>query len=104
MTVRNAQPMQHPVQGGAKVPTLIRAKDYPKDKYSAMWEIFIYQARDKHNEFIPNHFEWGARIYTWSVPTTLLEEEFGVAPSVNEARIASQTWVLGQMPKYKREG
>lgn len=72
--------------------SLINVADYPSSQYRAYWEIQL----DSSN------WAWEARIL--SVPASdVLATASGQGTDEEDARRQSQTWVLGEMPQYKRE-
>ena len=72
--------------------SLINVADYPSSQYRAYWEIKL----DSSN------WIWEAQIL--SVPASeVLATKRGQGTDEEDARRQSQTWVLGEMPHYKRE-
>jgi hypothetical protein len=70
---------------------IIALSEYPREKYSAYWEIAIDRATSM----------WSARIYDYATNTVMVAQT-AVAPSYEVARSASQTWVKSQMELFAR--
>lgn len=70
---------------------LINVDDYPKDRYSAYWEIFVDDVT----------FAWKARVYA-RTGGELLAHQSGRGRDRDDADIAAQNWVLEQMKHHRR--
>jgi len=78
----------------ARKVALIDLKDYPRELYSAYWEIHV-----NGNE--KDGFEWVLRIYDRAT-SKLLDESNGVELTRDDADTAAQTSVKAEMEKYLR--
>lgn len=78
----------------ARKVALINVADYPRERYSAYWEIRVLGSDEES-------YEWGARIYDRGT-SKLLEESLDAAETRDAADTAAQSWVLERMKKYKR--
>ena len=72
----------------AKKLSLITLHDYPRDCYSAYWEIMVVQGN------------WLARLYSYEHKP--LEEATGISQNEEEARRDSQTWIISKIENYRR--
>lgn len=70
---------------------LINTADYPHDRYSAYWEIFVDEVT----------FAWRARVYQ-RTGSELLAHQSGRGRDRDEADTAAQSWVLEEMKKHRR--
>ena len=68
--------------------SLISLHDYPREVYSAYWEIFI------------NDGEWLVNLYSYE--HKLISEAKGKEKNEEQARRASQTWVLERIESFRR--
>lgn len=73
---------------------LVNVHDYPREKYSAYWEIRVLGSDE-------DGYEWGVRIYDRAT-CKVIDEALDVATTRDEADTAAQTWVIGRMTKYRR--
>ena len=71
---------------------LINLHDYPRDRYSAYWEIGVSNTAP---------FRWLARLISFDTHVEL-EVTAGVAESEDDARRKSQQWVLDHIEAYRR--
>lgn len=72
---------------------LIAVKDYPKEAYSAYWEIGISAEAP---------FYWFANFLDYGPGSEILRGSKGVAESEDAARRASQEYVLSLIETYRR--
>jgi len=78
---------------GAKKLSLINVRDYPKEAYSAYWEIGV-------SGHAP--FHWVARFIDYATGAELDVAKGGPHATEDEARRESQTWVLERIENYRR--
>ena len=71
--------------------SLINVIDYPRDSYSAYWEIVINQ----------DTFDWLAKIMSYA-DSKVVASHNGKAKDMDAARTASQQWVLSKIETYRR--
>lgn len=71
--------------------SLIAVKDYPKEAYSAYWEIFI----------APDFQSWWVNLIDFKTSETL-DTGAGTSTNEEEARRLSQSWVLERIENYRR--
>ena len=71
---------------------IIAVRDYPKEAYSAYWEIGISPDAP---------FFWFVKLYDYA-SGALLDSANGRANTEEDARRASQTWVLERIENYRR--
>lgn len=74
--------------------SLINVADYPRERYSAYWEIRVLGSDEEG-------YEWGARLYNRSTGK-LIEETLDAANSRDAADTAAQKWVIERMKQFKR--
>lgn len=73
---------------------LINVRDYPRDLYSAYWEIRV-DGNDGDG------YGYGVRLYDRQT-NSVVEETEGAADTRDAADTAAQTWVLDRIEKYRR--
>lgn len=79
------------VNTGKKL-SIVNVKDYPRQLYSAYWEIGVANSAP---------FQWRARLYDYATGA-MLSDASGVADTENDARRESQQWVLDNIETYRR--
>lgn len=71
--------------------SLISVQDYPKEAYTAYWEIGI----------APDYKSWFANLYS-TEGLGVLETASGASENEEDARRQSQTWVVERIENYRR--
>lgn len=77
--------------------SLVNIHNYPKELYSAYWEINVEGDPDT-----PGSWVWRTRLFSYDEPNKIETEQQGGADTREEADTLAQTFVLDNIENYKR--